>query len=175
MRARGLFAFLLVGAVVIGSCAAVDVERGGPGADGTPLVVVACAEEEPDCQDTLVDSDVPTGGEDPIAPPDSDGGEVSGGMVVAPLSVSDAASYEGSESVAVTGYVVVEDGSGHLCEALAESYPPQCGGDNIVITNAYATVDLVLVEEGSTQWSPEPVILLGTVTPEGLTIDPTSM
>ena len=56
MRARGLFAFLLVGAVVIGSCAAVEVERGGPGADGTPLVFVACAEEEPDCQGTRVEA-----------------------------------------------------------------------------------------------------------------------
>jgi hypothetical protein len=39
--------------VVLGGCA-VSEERGGPGADGTPLVAVACVEDVPDCEDTVI-------------------------------------------------------------------------------------------------------------------------
>jgi hypothetical protein len=39
--------------VVLGGCA-VSEERGGPGADGTPLVEVACVEDVPDCEDTVI-------------------------------------------------------------------------------------------------------------------------
>ncbi len=39
--------------VMLGGCA-VSEQRDGPGADGDPLVVVACAEESPDCEDTVI-------------------------------------------------------------------------------------------------------------------------
>ena len=51
MSAR-LFALLAV-LLMASSCVASE-ERSGPGADGVPDVLVACAEDHPDCQDTPV-------------------------------------------------------------------------------------------------------------------------
>jgi hypothetical protein len=42
---------VLVVVIVLGGCA-VSERRAGPGADGTPAVAVACAQDTPDCEDT---------------------------------------------------------------------------------------------------------------------------
>lgn len=166
----------LVSLVVIASSCAVSEERSGPGADGIPQVLVGCAEDQPDCQDTLTTDDLSTGGNDPLAPPsDSSGGSASSGMVVdGGLSIVDAIAYEDSEPVAVQGYVVRTSDAAHLCELLAESFPPQCGGASLVLTNADATDGLPLLEEGDVQWSPDRVVLIGTVTGNQFTIDTTA-
>ena len=165
-----------ISVVVIASSCAVSEERSGPGADGIPDVLLACAEDHPDCQDTLATGDLPTGGNDPLAPStEPDDGSVSNGMVAdGGLSVSEAISYEGSQPVAVHGYVVRTSKTAQLCEALAESYPPQCGGASLALSNADATDSLPLVEEGDVQWSPDRVILVGTVTGNELIIDTTA-
>lgn len=162
----GALILLLVGVVVLSSCA-VSEERSGPGADGVPQVLVACAEDAPDCQDTLV-----TGGEDPLAPDD---GSSSSGMVIEALSITDVLLYQGSEPIAVAGYVVRTQEASRFCDGLAESYPPQCAGESIEITNPDTTDAFPLIEEGDVQWSPERVTVIATVTSEGITIDPTSM
>lgn len=165
----GVLILLLIGAVAVSSCA-VSEERSGLGADGVPSVLVACAEDAPDCQDTLV-----TGDEDPLAPSTGAAGSASSGMVIEALSITDALSYQGSEPIAVAGYVVRTQEASRLCDALAESYPPQCAGESIVITNPDTTDAYPLIEEGDVQWSPERVTVIATVTSEGITIDPTSM
>jgi len=165
-----------VAVLLIASSCAVSEERGGPGADGIPDVLLACAEDQPDCQDTVTTGDLPTGGNDPLAPvSDPADGPVSDGMVVGDgLSVSEAISQQGSQPVAVHGFVVRTSEAAHLCETLAESYPPQCGGASLTLTNPEATDDLPLIEDGDVQWSPDIVILIGTVTGNELTIDTTS-
>jgi hypothetical protein len=90
------------------------------------------------------------------------------------LSVSEAIAYDESQPVAVHGHVVRTSESAQLCEALAESYPPQCGGANLILVNPNATDDLTLLEDGDVQWSPDIVVLIGTVTGTELTIDITS-
>ncbi len=90
------------------------------------------------------------------------------------LSISEAIAYEGSQPVAVHGYVVRTSESAQLCEDLAESSPPQCGGANLILVNPNETDDLPLREDGNVQWSPDTVILIGTVTGTELTIDTTS-
>ncbi len=166
----------VVSVAMIASSCAVSEERSGPGADGIPEVLVACAEDQPDCQDTLITSDLPTGGNDPLAPTTEPAdGSASNGMIVDDgLSVSEAIAYEGTQSVAVHGYVVRTSNAAQLCEALAESYPPQCSGASLTLVNPDATNDLPLVEDGSVQWSLDIVTLIGTVTGTELTIDPTS-
>ena len=52
-RSLPLVATSLAVVVVLGGCA-VSEQRDGPGADGTPLVAVACAEDAPDCEDTVI-------------------------------------------------------------------------------------------------------------------------
>lgn len=76
MRMTGALSAVLVGAVVVASCAVVSEERSGRDADGTPLVFGACAEAEPDCQDKVVVGN-PSAGEDPVAVP-TDGGGLDG-------------------------------------------------------------------------------------------------
>lgn len=167
---------VLLAMILIASSCAVSEERSGPGADGVPDVVVACAQDQPDCQDTIATGDLPTGGNDPLAPAtEPDDGSVSSGMVADDgLSVSEAIAYEGSQPVAVHGYVVRTPTAAHLCEALAESYPPQCGGASLTLVNPDATDGLPLIEDGDVQWSPDLVILIGTVTSNELTIDATT-
>jgi hypothetical protein len=162
-------------AVIASSCAASE-ERSGPGADGVPEILVACAEDQPDCQDTLTTGDLPKGGNDPIAPStEPDGGSVSDGMVADDgLSVAEAIAYRVSEPVAVHGYVVRTSEIAELCEALAESFPPQCGGASLALVNADTIDDLPLLEEGDVQWSSDSVILIGTVTGTELTVEATA-
>ncbi|MCJ7782042.1 MAG: hypothetical protein MUQ27_14585 [Acidimicrobiia bacterium] len=173
MTAR-LLALLAV--ILIASSCVASEERSGPGADGVPDVLVACAEDHPDCQDTLATGDVPTGGNDPLAPStEPDDGSISSGMIAEDgLSVSEAIGYEGAQPVAVHGYVVRTSDAAQLCEALAESYPPQCAGASLALTNPDSTDGLTLVEDGDVQWSPDIVILISTVTGNELTITTTS-
>lgn len=160
--------------VVVSSCA-VSEERSGPGADGIPEVQLACASDHPDCEDTVTEGVLPTGGDDPVDPSSSpDPGTLSGGMVVeGGISIAEAIAYEGTEPVAVHGYIVRTSETAQLCETLAESFPPQCGGASLTLVNADSTVDLVLIEEGDVQWSPETVILVGTLAGAELTIEST--
>ncbi len=173
MTAR-LLALLAV--ILIASSCVASEERSDPGADGVPDVLAACAEDHPDCQDTLSTGDLPTGGNDPLAPPTQpDDGSISNGMIADDgLSVSEAIGYEGAQPVAVYGYVVRTSDATQLCEALAQSYPPQCSGASLALANPDATDGLPLVEDGDVQWSPDIVILIGTVTGNELTIDTTS-
>jgi hypothetical protein len=162
-------------AVLVSSCA-VSEERSGPGADGIPEVLVACASDAPDCEDTLTEGDLPTGGDDPLAPSsEPDDGTLSGGMVVeGGISIAGALAYEGSEPVAVHGFIIRTSEIAQLCETLAESYPPQCAGASLTLVNADRTDDLPLLEEGDVQWSPDTVILVGTLAGDELTIESTT-
>ena len=163
---------LLAVALIAASCVASE-ERSGPRADGAPEVLAACAEDHADCHDTIATSDLPTGGDDPRAPStEPDDGSTSNGMVAdGGLSVSEANGYAGSQPVAVRGYVVRTSDLAQLCETLAESHPPQCGGARLALANAEATNGLPLIEDGDVQWSPDIVILVGTLTGNKLTID----
>lgn len=170
------FVAVVMLAMVASGCVTSE-ERSGPGADGVPQVVAVCAQDQPDCEDTLVGEEIPTGGDLPTAPPqDSGDAPQSSGFVVGDgLSIVDAVAYEGNEIIAVHGYVVITPQQALLCETLAESYPPQCGGLNLTVTNPEATgSDGVLLEDGGTQWSPEVVVLLGHIAGNDFTIDTTA-
>jgi hypothetical protein len=159
--------------VLIASSCAVSEERSGPGADGIPDVVVACIEDRPECQDTISTGDVPTGGNTPLGP--STEPEPNGMVVDQGLSVSEAIAYDGLQPVAVHGFVVRTPDAAELCETLAESYPPQCGGASLTLANPVETDGLPLVEDGDVQWSPDIVTLIGTVAGSELTIDISSI
>ena len=176
LRISARLVVALMAVILVASSCAVSEERSGPGADGIPDVVFVCADDQPDCQEAITTGGIPTGGDDPVAPTTGPGdGAASSGMTVDDgLSVSEAIAYEGSQPVAVHGHVVRTSESAQLCEVLAESYPPQCGGANLILVNPNATDDLTLLEDGDVQWSPDIVVLIGTVTGTELTIDITS-
>ena len=80
-------------------------------------------------------------GEDQAAAPaaTTSGGRLASGQMLADsgLSVTELLADVRGEPVVVRAYLLVDTGAGgstRLCDALAESYPPQCGGDAIAVT-----------------------------------------
>ena len=172
---RALLISLAAVAMIATACGDSDTAElpinDGGGAAGT------CLEGTPDCNDT------PAPGDDlPILPgeDDGDGGLVPvGGMVVdGGLTVTDALAGDATGVIAVKGFVF-DDGSGmRLCETLAESFPPQCGGPSIAVeglaladVQEYATdEEPVLNTEQGVSWTDQHVTLLGELVGDVLTI-----
>lgn len=119
------------------------INNAAAGGDG--LSAATCLPEEPNCEDTFVDSGEPTG------PP-------SAGVQVATVVNTDI-----DGGFVVVGFYFADDGGVRLCEALAESFPPQCGGPSILFDNT-AGVDLgvLSIEQGVT-WSDQPILVEGEV------------
>lgn len=51
------------------------------------------------------------------------------------LSISEAAEGSPGDLATVEGFIVADSENIRLCEALAESFPPQCGGNFFVLTD----------------------------------------
>ncbi len=85
------------------------------------------------------------------------------------LTVTELLKTQPEGEVLVRG-ALFDDGSGLvLCEALAESFPPQCPGESVAIVNA-ETIDVELASGGAVRWSDQPFILLGVLVNEGLQV-----
>ncbi len=69
----------------------------------------------------------------------------------------------------INGYLHIEDGQARLCELLAESFPPQCAGNFLVVTGLDIATIGGLTSEGPVTWSDQQVQVLGTVDGEVLT------
>ncbi len=80
------------------------------------------------------------------------------------LSVADALTHGPTDDmVSVTGALFVNaDGTVLLCDAIAESFPPQCGGDRIIVEGLDLSTVEGLQTEGDVRWA-ESVTLLGSV------------
>ena len=70
----------------------------------------------------------------------------------------------------VNGQLHVENGRVRLCEVLAESFPPRCGGRFLVVEGLDLMTIGGLTTEGSVTWSDQTVQVLGTVEGEVLTV-----
>ncbi len=157
----GVLLMLVAVSVLAAACAANDATPTTDLADPTP-VASACIEGVPDCNDTSVDLGLPPNlGEEPSEGPvvNDDG-----------VSVVQALSEGGSDPIAVTGFFISDGSGAWLCEAVAESYPPQCGGERLSVTNPDAMGALVLIEEGDTQWYDGSLTVVGTVSGGTFTI-----
>jgi hypothetical protein len=76
--------------------------------------------------------------------------------------------------VAVRG-AFFDDGSGpRLCEALAESFPPQCGGGSLPVTGYEEVIDVPLQTEQGVTWTDQPVTFIGEIVGGVLVVDPTA-
>lgn len=149
-------------ALVAGACgggeddaAALPVSDG----DDQSAIDAACLVDEPECDDT------PTGEPQDLPPPGNTDEEP-----VLEMLAGDVIGATGR--VAVTGFLVATDEAARLCEALAESFPPQCGGDAIPLSD-YDQVDPdELRSEGSVTWTDLPVTIRGEVIAGALRADP---
>ena len=85
------------------------------------------------------------------------------------LSVDEALASTFGDPVRVTGFLVAQEGAAiRLCSALAESYPPQCGGASLVVEGLeLASVEGLTIpaepEYAHTSWTDTPVELYGVV------------
>jgi hypothetical protein len=86
-------------------------------------------------------------------------GEPSG----AGMSVADALGHQATDDLVVVAGALFVDATGGvlLCDAIAESFPPQCGGDRIAV-EGLDLASLDLEEANGVRWA-EAVTLLGSV------------
>ena len=168
----------LLALVLATSACAIASETSDPDA-GVPQVAGVCAPAVPDCEDTIVvdqgdptDEDLFTDDEpqDGVTPPGVSGVLVGGGLTVPEALATDATGV-----IAVQGFYF-DDGSGpRLCEALAESFPPQCGGASLAL-GEIGDLDLGQLQnnQGIT-WSNVSIVILGELANGVLTPTPTSI
>lgn len=79
------------------------------------------------------------------------------------ISIEEALEADPEEPVRVSGNLLVQSGEARLCSALAESFPPQCGGASLVVTGLDPADVEDLVVEGDVMWTDRPIELVGTV------------
>jgi hypothetical protein len=130
----------------------------------TPTSVPAsdCEADAPDCGDAI-----------PAEEPGGTGTPSIGMPVDGGLTVSEALNATATGVLAMQGFVF-NDGSGaKLCEALAESFPPQCGGASIAITGYEGSITVPLVSEQGVSWTDLPVTLFGEIVDGTFVVDPT--
>ena len=161
-------AVILIGAVALAACGGNDDDERTSQDAEAPTVAV----DPPRNSDAPPNMPSPTEGEensdeDPGAPVT---------LAVGPgLSVPEAINSTLDDVLLVNGFIVVVDGTVHLCELLAESFPPQCGGASLVVEG----LDLKLVDglerSGDVQWTSFPFQVLGKVAAGTITVSGTSL
>jgi hypothetical protein len=80
------------------------------------------------------------------------------------MSVAEALTHQATDDlVSVSGALFVDpDGTARLCEAIAESFPPQCGGQRITVQGLDHATMPDLEEANGVRWA-ESVVLFGSV------------
>ena len=86
------------------------------------------------------------------------------------ISVGEALTSNLQGPLLINGHLHAQDGHVRLCELLAESFPPQCGGTALVVEGLDLTTMDGLTSEGPVTWSDQLVQVLGTVEGEVLTV-----
>ena len=142
-----------------------------PNPDDTPAVAGACLEDEPDCEDTVVPGGDPSDLPPPADTPDEP--SPTGMLVDGGLSVGEALATKATGVIAVKGFLLVDDQGARLCELLAESAPPLCGGASILVTDYEEVVSVPLSNAQGVSWTDQSVSFLGEIVDGTLVVDPT--
>jgi hypothetical protein len=105
------------------------------------------------------------GGSDDDAP--AGGGTTTGqtsGIAPGPgISIDDALASDFDEPLLVMGNLLAQGEEVRLCSALAESFPPQCGGASLHVVGLDLEEVDGLITEGDVSWTDRPIELLGVV------------
>ena len=89
------------------------------------------------------------------------------------LTIADALASDATGTIAVQGFLVDNGTTARLCEALAESYPPQCGGDSIPVAGYEEMIDVPLASAQGVTWTDEYVTLFGEIIDGTFVVDAT--
>jgi hypothetical protein len=159
LELRRLAVVLAAVAVIAAACGAGDDQS-----EGAPLAPDVAADEPADLSSI---NDGPAGApNEPVTP----------GVPWSPefsMSVSEILSGDVTGAAAVKGFLVVDAGGARLCEVLAESYPPQCGGGALPITNYEEFLGVPVQEAHGVTWTDDVVSFLGLIVDGTLVVDPT--
>jgi hypothetical protein len=79
------------------------------------------------------------------------------------ISVTEALASTLDGPLLVNGYLVITPEGARLCEVLAESFPPQCGGDSLTVDDPDPSALEQMTTEGDVSWTEDQIQLLGTV------------
>ena len=139
-----------------------------PNPDDTPAIAGACAEGEPDCNDTLA-----IGEEPQDLPPPSDDIAPSGMLVDGGITVADLLARSAVGPIAVKGFLFIDDDGARLCEVLAESFPPQCGGVFVAIEAFEEVLGTPLSNSQGISWTDQPVSFIGDMVNGTFVVDAT--
>ena len=143
-----------------------------PNEDPAPSIAGACLAGEPDCQDNPALGDPQDLPDLPEDPGTGETVEPSGMLVGGGLTVSEALATDATGIIAVQGFLFVVGGEARLCELLAESFPPQCGGADIPVTNYEEVLGTPIQEAQGVTWTDEVVTFLGEIVDGTLVVDP---
>lgn len=163
-RCATALAVILIGVVVLAACGGDDDERAPQDAEA-PTVAV----DPP--RDSDASRNAPAAGdensdEDPGAPVT---------LAVGPgLSVQEAIDSTLDQVLLVNGFIVVTSDVTRLCEALAESFPPQCGGTSLVVVGLDLELVDALERSGDVQWTNFSFQVLGVIVDGTLIVSTTS-
>ena len=95
---------------------------------------------------------------EPPAPTEDDAAEDDAGTTMRVYTVSEAIALEEEGSVHVSG-LLIDDGTGwRLCDMVLESFPPQCGGEFLVL-DGFDPTGLPLEESGEVRWQTEGTVV----------------
>jgi hypothetical protein len=97
------------------------------------------------------------------------GGDDEAGSDHVEILVEEAAGHEGP--ALVTGSLLATGDDVRLCAALAESFPPQCGGGSVTVVGLDLDTLDGLTTEGDVTWSDLPITVEGVLADETLTVD----
>lgn len=170
LRIAALLAAL---ALVAAACGGTTQDDGSATGDLPQNPAATCLAGDPDCND-IPGNDAPT-----LEPGDPDAPVTPGGNMGMPidgggLSVADALSSDVDGPIAVFGFVVQGADGARLCDALAESFPPQCGGAAIDLSDiSTIDVDQLKSEQGVT-WTDAAVTVIGEIVGGVFTVTPLS-
>ncbi len=79
------------------------------------------------------------------------------------ISIADALASNSDQPLLVNGAIVATAQDTRLCDVLMESYPPQCGGDYLIVEGLDLSTIENLQEASGVSWTDSPFQLLGTV------------
>jgi hypothetical protein len=86
------------------------------------------------------------------------------------ISIEEALASDSEQQILVNGNLLASGDDVRLCYALAESFPPQCGGPSLRVEGLKLEEVDGLVTEGGVSWTDRPIQLLGTVADGVLTV-----
>lgn len=158
--ASGLRTATALALLLLTACGAADTAGAGAGDGGTtPSTATGGRSPADDSRDAAAVclegasgcDDAPTGTGGPESGPDGS------------VPVADAVAAEIQGPFLMSGYYLGDGSGARLCESLAESFPPQCGGVSIPLDESGSTVDAPTTTEGDVTWTDAPVAVEGEI------------